>query len=147
LDQHVYDEKDVFTWAKNVRDYIIGQNSGMEKFVEWIEGHNLAKVLPTELRKLEQGRDIDPMSGLNYPMASEAMWSWLNLAIGKCASARLSFDLVKPLNGAEVWRKLVQPTNRKSLHRRNALRDRVQNLSPRRPWRGSWHTLRNVIRM
>ena len=61
----------------------------MEKFVEWIEGHNLAKVMPEELWKLEQGRDIDPMSDLKYSMASEAMWSWLNLAIGKCASARL----------------------------------------------------------
>ena len=85
--------------------------------------------MPVELWKLEQGRDIDPLSDLNYPMACEAMWSWLNLAIGKCALARLSFDLVKILNGAEVWRKLVQPTNSKSLHRRNALRDRVQNLT------------------
>ena len=65
----------------------------MEKFVEWIEGHNLAKAMPEELWKLEQGRDIDPMSDLNYPMASEAMSSWLILAIGKCASARLSFLL------------------------------------------------------
>ena len=37
------------------------------------------------------------------------------------------FLFVQPLNGAEVWRKLVQRTNSKSLHRRNALRDRVQN--------------------
>ena len=79
----MHDEKHVFTWAKNVRNYFIGQNSGMEKFVEWIEGHNLAKVSPEELWKLEQGRGIDPMSDLNYPLASEAMWSWLNLAIGK----------------------------------------------------------------
>ena len=110
----MYDEKDVFTWAKNVRNCFIGQNSGMEKFVEWIEGRNLAKVMPKELWKRKQQRDIDPMLDLNYPMASEAMWSWLNLAIGKCASARLSFDLVKPVNGAKVWRKLVHPTNSKS---------------------------------
>ena len=67
------------------------------------------------------------MSDLNYPMASEAVWSWLSLAITKCASARLSFDFKKAMNGAEVWRKLVQPTSSKSLHRRNTLRDRVQN--------------------
>ena len=83
--------------------------------------------MPEELSKLEQGRDLDPTWDLNYPMPSEAMWSWLNLAIGKCASARLSFDIVKPLNGAEVWWKLVQPANSKSVHRRNALRDKAQN--------------------
>ena len=63
--------------------------------------------MPEELWKLEQARDTGP--DLNYPMASEAMWSRLNLTIGKCASARLPFDIVKALNGAEVWSKLVQP--------------------------------------
>ena len=36
------------------------------------------------------------------------------------------FDLVKPLNGAEVWRKLVQPTNNKTL----AQAQRAEGQSP-----------------
>ena len=65
----MYDEKDVFTWAKSVRMFFIGQNSGMENFIEWIEGHNLVKAEPEELWRLEQARDIDPMSDISYPMA------------------------------------------------------------------------------
>ena len=62
-------------------------------------------------------------------MALEFTWSCLNLAIGKSASSRLSFEFIGPLNGAEVWRKLV-PTNSKRLHRRGALRVGFQNPTP-----------------
>ena len=127
IPKHVYDEKDVFTWSKHVRNYFIGQNSGMKAFITWIEAHGQSEeVTPTELEALEWHRAIDPMSDLGYAKASEAMWSWLNIAIGQSASAQLLFDLVEPLNGAELWRQLVQPTNSKSLIRRNFLGDKCR---------------------
>ena len=74
----------------------------MLSLVRTLAWRGSSRVLPEELWKLEQGRDIGPMSDLNYAMASVATCSSLNLAIGKCASAQLSFDFAKPLDGAEV---------------------------------------------
>ena len=126
LEQHKYTDKDIPVWAQHVRNYLMGQNRCMKAYIKWIEDHGETEITAEEVKSLEHSRHIEACD-MSYIQASEALWSWLNLAIGTNASGRLKFDNVDELLGVEVWRKLILPVNSKSTVVKNLLRDKVQN--------------------
>ena len=126
LKQHKYTDKDISVWAQHVRNYLMGQNRCMKGFLKWIEDHGETEITAAEINRLDHERYIEACD-LSYVQASETLWSWLNLAIGVNPAGRLKFDNVDELLGAEVWRKLILPTNSKSTVVKNLLRDKVQN--------------------
>ena len=87
LPKFVYDEKDVFTWAKDVRNYLIGQNRSMVKFLQWIEDFGSTEVTAEKIHALEHDRTLEACD-LDYVQASEAMWSWINM-ISKTSNAQI----------------------------------------------------------
>ena len=109
-------------WEPNYAEYEINKSVRSRLF----ENKDKDEISNQEVIELEYSRPFG-VSDLSYVQASEAMWAWLNLAIGPAAtSARNTFDLTPTLNGADLWRRLVKPTSNKSLVRRNLIRDKVQ---------------------
>ena len=97
IEKHTYNEKDVHTWAKSVCNYFIGQNRCMMKFLKWIEDHGKNDISIDAVVRLNVDRDIEACD-LEYVRASEAMWSWLNLAIGDKSTQKSLFDSVEDLD-------------------------------------------------
>ena len=65
--------------------------------------------------------DADPVQ------ATQRIWTWLQLPLMGSGTPELDYNDTETLNGLEVWRKLAVPLASRSLPRRFALRDRVNN--------------------
>ena len=127
LDKHQYDDHKPDSWHKNIRTYMIGCHVDMKGLLDWIERRGEAKVRSCDLMILSSGTGGASMMDLDPLHASNEMWSWLSLCLGKSAHAQRLFNNVEELNGAEAYRKLVVPMLSTSIVRRTFLRKRVEN--------------------
>ena len=55
------------------------------------------------------------------------MWSWLQMPLMGTGTLEIDFNNAETLNGLEVWRRLAVPSAPRSMARRYALRDKINN--------------------
>ena len=120
LATYQYDSKDTPAWLMKVRNYFIGQCPDLETLLLWAESKQHAEISQAEVKGCGLALDVDPVQ------ASQRIWTWLQMPLMDSA-VQLDYENVEKLNGLEVWRRLAVPQASKSLPRRFALREKVQN--------------------
>ena len=128
LPARMYQDRDPIGWKNMTRNYWVGRNKGMKNFLEWIEGKLAAS--PRDPNEQITEDEIDAvckscalMTNMNLTDASEQMWAYLDINLQ--GSVREIFSNVGMLNGAEAWRRVVEPIDKNSDAKQNRLRLRT----------------------
>ena len=120
------------TWANGVRNFFIGRCSDARVFLRWAEDRGLQRIFLEDIRQADglSMVDVDVME------LSQKIWAWLQLNLQGVDNMQNLFDNVEPLNGAELWRKLVVPINLRSPEQRHILHGKVRNPAKARKFEG-----------
>ena len=109
------DGKNTAAWLKKVSNYLVGQCPHAELLFKWADHQHSFLAARGGMAS-----DADPVQ------VSQRIWSWLQIPFIDTGTIELDVNSTKTPNGLEVWRKLSVPAARRSIARRFALRDRVQ---------------------
>ena len=121
LPTYQYCPKDTAAWLLKVRNYFIGKCPDLEYLLRWAESFQHKEITQAQVKDCGLALDVDPVQ------ASQRIWTWLQLPLMGSGTPELDYNNAEALNGMEVWRCLAVPLASKSLPRRFALRDKVQN--------------------
>ena len=116
-----FDPKDAAAWLKRMRNNFIGQQPDIEILLDWVENQQHKEIKQTDVKSCGLALDADPVQ------VSQRIWSWLQIPLLDSGTPELDSNNAEPLNGLEVWRRLAVPTASRSLARRYALREKVNN--------------------
>ena len=89
--------------------------------MKWAESHGTSEITQADVRNCGLAMDADPVT------ISSRMWSWLQRPLLGSGTPETDFNNTETLNGIEVWRRLSVPSAPRSMARRYALRERVNN--------------------
>ena len=112
----MYIEKDPTSWRVMTRNYWVGRTPDMKVVLEWIEGFKDVEITDERIEQAKSGCEL--MTDLNPVDASQQMWSYLNLNLQ--GDVVETFRNVGLLNGAEAWRRIIQPIDSNSAPKRSS---------------------------
>ena len=121
--RYQYDPKDTAAWLLKVKNYFIGQCPDAELLLAWAESHGHKELSSADVRACAESLclDADPIQ------VSQGLWSWLQMPLLGTGIPEVDFNNAPTLNGLEVWRRLSVPSAPRSLAKRYALRDQINN--------------------
>ena len=135
---YAFDEKDVFTWWKKAKNYMIGNCNDTLPLFAWIELRGTKPVTKTDVAELQNILMVEKsVSDMN-----SKLWSFLNLPLS--GNAKLTFDNNEALQGIEPLRQLLAPVfsrtaqRRQDLYKKVVIRDRVGKLNQLMPAVEAW---------
>ena len=105
-----YDSNNEERWKATVTNYLIGERWEMRDLLDWAVRF---EKMPIEEHYLLGTQHLMQDSGFDTLQASRELWAFLNL--NSVGTARAKFDKAPPLNGFDVWRKVVSPMAPKSV--------------------------------
>ena len=103
-------------------NYLIGERWEMRDLLDWAVRFNKMRI---EEHHLLGTQHLMQDSGFDTLQASRELWAFLNLNLVGTAHAK--FDKAPPLNGFDVWRRVVSPMAPKSVARRVDLHTELHN--------------------
>ena len=114
----------------------------MKPYLSWVEAKGADKVTVQQLRAMQctDSEGDSYMLTIDPVQASQELWSWINLTLEKSATAQRDFHNAEELNGAEAYRRLVQPLNpvKPNITRRGLFEMPCCTLRQPRTWPQSW---------
>ena len=108
-------------WSNTVRTYLIGKCADAKPFLKWIEDRQHTEIDDEAIKECGVMMNVCPI------VLSQRMWAFLSLCLQPDAEAMMIFNNVQPLNGAEVWRRIVVPINSRTLHTRHTMYQKVHS--------------------
>ena len=91
--------------------------------LKWVEDHGENEITMDAVEAVRDSYEL--MMDICPVEASEQMWAYLNLNLQ--GSILETFHNVEELNGAEAWRRVVEPINANSMAKRRGLRKKAQD--------------------
>ena len=84
----------------SVRNYFIGRCKDMQMVLKWAEDKQHTRIT---LEQLDYPEPAVSMMDVDLKDVSAQMWSWLHLNLNQNDQMMLTFEMVEPLNGVEIW--------------------------------------------
>ena len=108
-------------WRRNTLNYLVGHCPDAEKLLMWAEaqqGHTVT---------IDMMNNAGPMLQMTLPPAVVARHVWTFLSLNLTKDAKVKFNNVERLNGADAWRKITMDISSKTESRRLVLMRKINN--------------------